>query len=152
MPLDQLWLVERSGASPGDTTVTFPARAGRTIVLRHPPPDNATFAVVRIPPDSGATGELTLTLRPMPARYGLAVEGAALPEGTTLRYSYAGHFVVPEGALVRYFTPARFEQGLGIGVDRGDGRVQFVAARRPAADQLEVPLGRTGTWYLAAPR
>lgn len=153
MPLDAVWLMERGGTSPADTTVDFDARAGRTIVLRHPPPDNATFAVVTIPPDSSRRGELVVRLTPAPGRYGLSVTAEpALPAQTTLRFSYAAHFIAPQGTTTRYPTLTRLEQGLGVGRVLADGRFQFVRATRPAGDMLQVTLDAPGTYHLAAPR
>src|SRR5690606_17384899 len=118
----------------GDTTVRFARTAGRTIVLRHPAPDNATFAVLVVPADSTGTGEVELTLAPAPGRYGLTVGATPeLPKGATLRFSYAAHFQAPPGSLDRYVSVTRLEQGLGAG--RVDGtQLRFVAATRPAAD------------------
>jgi hypothetical protein len=153
VPLDQLWLMERAGTSPRDTVVAFPTADGRVIVLRHPAPDNATFAVITVPPDSAATGTTTMTLVPAPGRYGLTITAQPrLPARATLRFSYAAHFMAPNEALLRYRTLALLEQALGMGYAAPAGRLTFVAATRPAADMLLAPLVAGGTWYLAAPR
>jgi hypothetical protein len=153
VPLEQLWLMERAGTSPRDTVVTFPSADGRVIVLRHPAPDNATFAVITVPPDSTASGITTLTLAPAPGRYGVTIGAEpTLPARATLRFSYAAHFMAPADALARYRTLALLEQALGMGYVAPEGSLTFVAANRPAADMLHAPLGEQGTWYLAAPR
>lgn len=153
IPLEQLWLMERAGTSPRDTVVTFPTADGRVIVLRHPAPDNATFAVISVPADSTATGTTTLTLAPAPGRYGLTITAdPTLPARATLRFSYAAHFMAPDEAFTRYRTLALLEQALGMGYVAPEGRVTFVAASRPAADMLQAPLAASGTWYLAARR
>jgi hypothetical protein len=153
VPLEQLWLMERAGTSPRDTVVVFPTAEGRVVVLRHPAPDNATFAVINVPPDSTATGTTTLTLVPAPGRYGLTITAQPqLPARATLRFSYAAHFMPPPEALARYRTLALLEQALGMGYVAQEGRLTFVAANRPAADMLLAPLASGGTWYLAAPR
>ncbi len=153
VPLDQLWLMERAGTSPRDTTVTFPTANGRVIVLRHPEPDNATFAVITVPADSTASGTTTLTLEPAPGRYGLTITAEpALPAGATLRFSYAAHFMAPPEALARYRTLALLEQALGVGHATPEGNLTFIAATRPAADMLLAPLVTEGTWHLAARR
>lgn len=153
MALERVWLIERGGSSPGDTVVTFPASAGRTVVLRHPAPDNATFAVLSVPADSGTEGERTLTLTPMPGRYGLTVAAnGELPAGTTLLFSYAAHFVAPAEAAARYPTITAMERGLGVGRLRPDSLFEFVAATRPAADMLRFPLTASGRYLLAVPR
>lgn len=153
VPLEQLWLIERAGPSPHDTVVTFPTADGRVIVLRHPAPDNATFAVITVPPDSSARGTTTLTLLPSPGRYGLTITAApALPARATLRFSYAAHFVAPPEALTRYGSLARVEQALGLGHLARPDHLTFVAATRPAADMLLAPLVAEGTWHLATRR
>lgn len=153
IPLEQLWLMERAGTSPRDTVVTFPTANGRVIVLRHPAPDNATFAVITIPADSAGSGETTLTLTPAPGRYGLTITAEPkLPARATLRFSYAAHFMAPADALTRYRTLVLLEQALGLGHVAPEGRLTFIAAARPAADMLEAPLVAQGTWYLAARR
>lgn len=153
IPLEQLWLMERAGTSPRDTVVAFTAADGRVIVLRHPAPDNATFAVITVPPDSTATGTTTLTLAPAPGRYGLTITAQPqLPARATLRFSYAAHFMAPADALARYRTLALLEQALGMGYVAPAGKLTFVAATRPAADMLLAPLAAAGTWYLAARR
>ena len=50
LALGTVWPLERLGPSPVDTSVRFAALAGRTIVVRHPRPDNAIFAIVTFPP------------------------------------------------------------------------------------------------------
>jgi hypothetical protein len=153
VPLEQLWLIERAGPSPRDTVVTFPTAEGRVIVLRHPAPDNATFAVLTVPPDSTATGTTTLTLAPAPGRYGVTITAQPqIPARATLRFSYAAHFMAPGEALARYRTLALLEQALGMGYVGPADRLTFVAATRPAADMLLAPLAAGGTWYLAARR
>lgn len=153
MALDQVWLIERGGSSPDDTVVTFRSASGRTVVLRHPAPDNATFAVLRVAADSSNDRERTLTLTPTPGRYGLTVTiDGGLPEGTTLLFSYAAHFVAPAEAIVRYPTLTQLERGIGVGRLRPDSLIEFVAATRPAADMLMIPLTASGRYLLAAPR
>ncbi len=153
MALDSVWLVGRGGPSPTDTVVGFDAAAGRTIVMRHPAPDNATFAVVTVAPDSSRRGELELRLLPTPGRYGLTITAEpALPTGTTLRFSYAAHFVAPQGATERYPSVTRLEQALGMGRVLAGDRFQFIRATRPAGDIMQVTLDTAGTYHLAAAR
>jgi hypothetical protein len=144
---------DRSGVSPPDTTVAFLGRAGRTIVMRHTPPDNAVFAVIDVPGDSTATDSIRLTLRVIPGRYGLEVRGEPrLPTGTTLTFSYAIHFQSPpEIPSTAYPTVTRFATWLSIGRTLGDGTFQFQPSVRPGGDLLRVVLPEAGEYLVAAP-
>lgn len=154
-PLDQVLVLEVSGVSPTDTTVRFAARAGRTVLLRHAPPDNAVFAIVSIPPDSAATDEITLTLHPLPGQYGLRVQAAPrLPPDATVAFSYAVHFQAPSTLPgSRYAGTTAYSQWLGIGRLDPDGReLRFLAFTRPAADMVRAPAAQPGEYLVAAPR
>ncbi len=152
-PLDRVLLLEQSGASPDDTTVTFAASRGRSIAMRHAPPDNAVFAILAVPADPLATDTIVLTLAPMPGRYGLRIDAAPrLPPGTSLTFSYAIHFQAPAGALARYATVSRFARAMGIGRVLGSDRFQFLPERHPATDMLATSVDLPGDYIVAAPR
>jgi hypothetical protein len=129
------------------------ARDGRTIVLRHAPPDNAIYAIVRVPGDSTASDSVTVTLRVTPGRYGMSVQGAPrLPAGTTLTFSMAIHFQPPsEVPSTVYPTPTRYAAWLGIGRVQPDGGVRYLATTRPGADLLRAVLTGNGEYLVAAP-
>jgi hypothetical protein len=152
-PLDRVLFLEQAGASPDDTMVTFAANRGRSIAMRHAPPDNAVFAIITVPADPLATDTIVLTLAPMPGRYGLRISAAPrLPAGTDLTFSYAIHFQAPAGALDRYATVSRFARAMGIGrVLEGD-RFQFLPERHPATDMLATSVDLPGDYVVAAPR
>ncbi len=150
--ITQILPLERSGVSPDDTTVTIQLNTGRTVMIRHRAPDNSIFAIVRIPGDTAAVGSNTLTIRPLPGRYGVDVEATApLPAGTTISFSYAVHFQAPSEALTQYGTPVRFEQALAIGRIEGE-RFRYLSNTRPAADMLSGPLSIPGRYMIAGPR
>ena len=46
LPLEQLYLLEAGGIAPADTSVTFKTGQSRTVIMRHPAPDNGVFADV----------------------------------------------------------------------------------------------------------
>lgn len=148
-----LLFLEQAGVSPEDTVVTFDASRGRTVVVRHAPPDNAIFAMIAIPADSGASGQTTLSISHIPGRYGVRLEAIpGLPRGSTLTFSYAVHFLPPAGAMARYSNVTRFARALGVVRLRDDGLFQFLAERRPAADMLRAPIDEPGEFLVAAPR
>lgn len=154
--MDAVWILERSGASPPDTTVTFRASAGRTIVMRHEAPDNAIFAILEVPPGAAVpkSGDrVTLRLAPSAGRYGVALETTdSLGTGIRLTFSYATHFQEPSQATGKYPTPGQFEQATAAAHLSGNNQLQFVASERPAADMIRFPVTAAGVWLLAARR
>lgn len=154
--IDAVWVLERSGASPPDTVVTYRAGAGRTIVMRHGPPDNVIFAILEIPGDSarrGTSDSVTLRLSPSPGRYGVDLQSSdSVRKGTRLTFSYATHFQEPSDATAKYRTPAEFELNTAAGRLTGTNQFQFVVGDRPAADMIRFNVTGNGTWLLAARR
>jgi hypothetical protein len=144
---------DRSGISPPDTVIRFAARVGRTVVLRHAPPDNAVFAILSVPADSTATDSLTLTLRVTPGRYGLQVLGEPrLPTGSLLTFSMAIHFQAPpEVPSATYPSATRYAAWLGIGLLQADGGLRYHDTSRPGGDLLRTVLGANGEYLVAAP-
>ena len=153
LPADRLLQPDRSGVSPNDTTVTFPAARGRTIVVRHTPPDNAVFAILEVPADSSASGQMTIGLTVVPGRYGVILSSQPqLPAGTRLTFSYAIHFQAPpQVPSTSYPTVARFAEWLGLVHQTGDGTYEFIAHRNPGDDMISITLPEAGTYLLAAP-
>src|SRR5690606_29616041 len=62
LPLSQILIADRAGLSPSDTAVTFHARQGRTVVMRHTAPDNSIYAILTVPADSSASDSVTVSL------------------------------------------------------------------------------------------
>ncbi len=153
LPLDQVLILEQSGISPSDTMVRFAAARGRTVLMRHAPPDNAIFAVIDIPPDSGATDSITVTIRPVPGRYGVRFAAVPrLPGRATITFSYAVHFLAPPLDGSRHRSEATYANWLGIGRVTGDDRLAFQPFSRPAADMLRSALPQGGEYLVAAPK
>jgi hypothetical protein len=149
----QLLYADRSGVSPPDTVVGFAGRMGRTVVLRHAPPDNAIFAILHIPADSTASDSVTVTLRVTPGRYGLLVLGEPrLPAGTALTFSMAIHFQAPpEIPSAAYPSTTRYAAWLGVGRVMEDGTLRYHATTRPGADLLRIVVTAPGEYLVAAP-
>lgn len=133
--------------------VRFAARAGRTVVLRHAPPDNAVFAMLTVPADTTAADSVTLTLRVTPGRYGLQVIGEPrLPAGTVLTFSYAIHFQAPPDVpSLAYPTTTRYADWLGIGQLLDNGGLRYLETARPGGDLLRTVLTGGGQYLIAAP-
>ena len=152
-PLDQVLILEQAGIAPSDTVVTFGADRGRRVLMRHAPPDNAIFAIVDFPPDSGATDSITVTLRPVPGRYGLVVSASPrLPPRGSATFSYAIHFLAPPLEGSRYPSEITYSQWLGIGRLTGNDRLTFLPFSRPATDMVRAALTEPGEYLVAAPR
>lgn len=153
---ERVWWLERSGPSPTDTTVVFPAKAGRTIVMRHGAPDNAIYFLLIVPagalvPAQGDSARIAL--RPLPGRYGVVLESPdRFGEGIVGTFSYAIHFQAPSDAAPRYPTPARFEQAVGAARLVDAQLLQFLPTERPAADLARFAVAGGGTYLLAAPK
>src|SRR5690606_10124212 len=113
----------RSGVSPNDTTVEFSAATGRTIMMRHTPPDNAIFAILEIPADSSASGRVSVSIAVTPGRYGVTISAQPrLPSDTRLSFSYAIHFQAPpQVPSAAYPTIARFAEWIGVVRETSDG-------------------------------
>ncbi len=154
--LTEVWLLDRLGPSPTDTVVRFSAATGRTIVIRHPRPDHAVFAILTFPPGilTAAQGDsITVRVRPLPGRYGMAIDTDDTFVGFALgTFSYAAHFSAPTGSTARYPTSARLEAALGAARLTDTTKVLFLPSERPAGDMLRFAIARAGTYLLAAPR
>jgi len=154
----QVFTVEVWGAQAPDTLVTFAAASGRSIVLRHGPPDNTVFAEVDIPPGALAPrdggGLVSLSIRPLPGIYGLSLESeAALTAPIRLTFKYPVHFAAPSDSRARYPTDVLFEQALAIALVEGDGsQFRTLRSTRPASDNLETTVSKLGRYQLVAPR
>lgn len=152
-------VLESWGVPPEDTVVTFSAVEPRVILLRRGAPDNSIFAELVIPPGTLLPPEgrttATMTLRPRPGTFGLDVEleaGSRMRPGPSLTFSYAVHFVMPEGARQRYGSAIAFERELYVTQVGGDGLVTFLPSERPASDHLGALLTGPGRYLVAAPR
>lgn len=153
MAIADVLILEQAGVAPVDTTVTFSARSGRTIVMRHAAPDNAIFAILEIPGDTAGRGETTLRMEQLPGRYGVRLSATpAWPRGVTLTFSYAIHFQAPDGTNKHYLGRSFYEAALGIGLVLPDGRLDFEPTERPAADMLRTLALVPGEYLVAAPR
>lgn len=155
---DQVFTVEVWGAQAPDTMVTFAASSGRSIVLRHGPPDNTVFAEVDVPAgalDPRGGGELvTLSIRTLPGIYGLTLASeSALTVPIRLTFKYPVHFAAPSDSRARYPTDVLFEQALAVAlVENGGAQFRTLRSTRPASDNLQATVSILGRYQLVAPR
>ena len=153
---DKVWFLEASGSPVADTTVTFAAAVGRTLVMRHRSPDDAIFVVLQFPPAADTLRRrdtLHVTIRPTSAAYGFTLTTPdRLPSGMQATFSYAVHFRTPADAAVKYPSPGRFELLVVPALISSDRHVQFLTGTRPAADMLRFPVAVAGTYALVVPR
>jgi hypothetical protein len=155
---DQVFTVEVWGAQAPDTVVTFPASRARSIVLRHGLPDNTVFAEVDIPANAlvppGGGDQVTLTIRPLPGVYGLALESeASVTAPIRLTFKYPVHFAAPSDSRARYPTDVLFEQALVVALaEDGGTKFQTLRSTRPASDNLQAMVSTLGQYQMVAPR
>lgn len=154
--MDRVWVPELAGTTPTDTTVTFPADSGRTIILRHGPPDNAIFAIIQfapraLKPQSGVMAQVMV--HPVPGRIGVEIlTPDAFATGARATLSYATHFQAPSDASAAFGSAGRFEQALAAARTLPDGRLQFLRTERPAADMVRFDLTASAVYLLATPK
>lgn len=153
---DRAWIAELAGTTPADTSVTFPADSGRTIIVRHGAPDNAILAIVRfdpgtLKPQSGTDAQVLL--HPIPGRLGIAVlTPDAIGAGASVTLSYGFHFQAPSDAKAHFGSAGRFEQALAAARTLPDGRLQFLRTERPASDMVRFDITASATYLLATPK
>lgn len=152
----KVWIPELAGTTPADTTVIFPADSGRTVIIRHGPPDNAIFALIEFAPGALVSPSGTLAqviIHPIPGRVGVEIlTPDTFKEGAEATISYAIHFQAPSDALAKFGSAGRFEQALSAAKMLPDGRLQFLKTDRPAADMVRFAISAPATYFLATPR
>lgn len=149
------FLLEDNGGDPGDTAAYLHPGRFRTIVLRHPAPDNTVFATLDVPAGGLPTvsDSVRVDLTPAPGLYGLTIRSEApFGPGITLTFKYAVHFAAPAAALARYGTADRFERQLAIARRNDDGSLAVLASGRPASDNLSALISTPGTYLVVAPK
>lgn len=155
--LTDLYLLELNGAPPIDTSVTLTPGVARTVIVRHAPPDNNTFAELTFPAsvfaaDSGGDS-IRITLTAKPGVYGLTVASdAKFGRGARITFKYPVHFQAPQAATGKYGNALVFERALVVAAEQEDGRYGLLVSTRPASDNLSAPVPRAGTYFAAAPR
>jgi len=156
VPLAAAIVLETAGPPPSDTSVTFPAGAPRTIVLRHGPPEDVVFAELSFAPgafraDSGRP--VTVRVRPRPGVYGLELSASApFGDGASVVFKYARYFLAPARARARYGSDVEYERALAIGQLMPAGpSLALQPSTRPAADNLQAAVPAPGTYLVAAP-
>ncbi len=157
LPVDQLYLVEVGGVPPADTSVTFKTGEPRTVIMRHPAPDNGVFAELVFPadmfPNGGPEDSVTVQAAVRPGLYGLDISSTVQTDKTGIvRFKYPVHFSAPQGALAKYGNAVRYEQVLQIGRQIEDGRYALYRSTRRASDNLEAPMVLPGRFVVGAPR
>jgi hypothetical protein len=155
--LSELYLLELSGAPPLDTTFALKPGVARTVIVRHAPPDNNTFAELQFPASvfaaDSAVDSVHLTVKAKPRVYGLTLESdRPLGHGARITFKYPVHFQAPQAATSRYGNALAFEAAMLVAAEQEDGRYGLLVSSRPASDNLSAPMPRAGTYYAAAPR
>jgi hypothetical protein len=154
--LASVYLLQRSGTPPPDTTVTITAGTPRHILFRTARPDNAVLADVYFGAQAFAAPagtEVAVTLRANPDAFGLVLESAsAFQAGGEITFKYAVHFQAPPETTAKYPNHVLLERALAVGRLGANGQIDLLPSTRPAADNLQAPAATPGTYVVAAPR
>jgi hypothetical protein len=149
------FLLENAGGDPQDTVALLVPGRARTIVLRHPAPDQTVFATLDVPAAGLAAGpdSVPISLAPAPGVYGVTIGcDAPFGPGITLTFKYAVHFGAPAAAIARYGSRIGLERRLAIARRNDDGSYAMLASGRPASDDLSALISAPGTYVVVAPR
>ena len=152
LPADSVFILEAGGDPPADTAVRIAPGARRAVVLRHPAPEQAVFAVVEFGDSASTDGPADLTFHVRPGTFGLDITASGPIGEGTITFKYARYFVAPKAARERYGSDARFERRLAVGHLRADGKIDLLPTRRPASDNISAALDGPGTYVVAAPQ
>lgn len=156
LPLAGVFVLETSGPTPSDTSVSFSAGTFRTIVLRHGPPENIVFARVIFEADAFAdTGQtVRVDVHPRPGVYGFDISTShpLRPNRAALVFEYARYFSAPARARGSYGSDAAFERALAVGWLLPDSRVELLPSTHPASDNLRAALPGPGSYIVAGPQ
>jgi hypothetical protein len=154
IPMKEAIVLENAGPPPSDTAVTFRTGDRRSIILRHGPPDNVTFARLDFSPEAFGADlgrEVRIELRPHPGVYGLDVASTVPFSGATLSFYYARYFTAPARARQRYGNDVVFERTLVVWLVQPDAVLAPLTSTRPALDMLSAAIGGPGGYLVAAP-
>lgn len=155
--LSELYPLELNGTPPLDTALALRPGVARTVIVRHAPPDNNTFAELQFPASvfagDSAVDSVHIKVMARPGLYGLTLESdQPLGPGARITFKYPVHFQAPQAATGRYGNALAFERALLVAAEQEDGRYGLLASTRPASDNLSAPMPRAGTYFAAAPR
>lgn len=154
LPVGSVYLLECAGTPPADTAVTLTAGTARLIALRHPPPEQALFALIEFPAgafkvDSGTA--VQVAIRPRPGLYGIDLESGAPFSGVRITFKYARHYAAPLEVGRRPGGDAAFEQTLAVAWLR-EGTAYLLASTRGASDNLSAVVKDPGRYVVAGPK
>jgi hypothetical protein len=153
VPLARAIVVETSGPSPSDTSVSFVAGSERVIILRHGPPENIVFAELSF--SAGAFGDsgqvVTAEVRPRPGVYGLDLSlSVPLQSAATLAFYYARYFSAPARARQLYKSDVAFERALSVGRVLSENQIELLPSRREELDHVSASIPGPGSYLVAA--
>lgn len=155
VPVASLFVLESAGTPPADTQVVVHGGQPRVVILRHGPPENATFADLRFDAAAFRAGDsVRVTIRPVPGIYGVDLETERpFAAGTAhVTFKYARYFSAPIDARRRYGSDAAFERTLAVARMGDGGMATLLPSTRPGADALRADLPGPGRYFVAAPR
>lgn len=155
IPASQAMVLETAGPPIVDSSVTFTTGERRSIVLRHGPPENITFAELDFPPDAfGDSGrQVQVDVKQPPGVYGLDVRTTLpLVHPAALIFKYGRYFLASAKARSMYGNDVQFERALAVAQVLPDGQLALMPSTRPASDNLRAAITALGTYLVAAPQ
>jgi acetamidase/formamidase len=144
--------VEVGGIPPNDTVVVVRRGFGRTVILRHGPPDRTDFAELTLPATVFATApaeSVLVTIRMRPGVYGIELSAdAPWGPGTELAFKYAIHFYPPADALRRFGTLTEVDRRLTLARRERNGDLTIYLSSHPAPDVVKAFIPGEGTYVM----
>ena len=144
--------VEVGGIAPNDTVVTLRRGQGRTVILRHGPPDRTEFAEVILPPtvfEKAARDTVRVTIAARPGVYGVDLSADSdWGPGTEIIFKYAVHFYPPAAALRQYGTLTEVERRLTVARRERNGDLTLYLSMHPTTDVLRAFIPGEGTYVM----
>lgn len=153
--LSQVFPLGLDSLPPHDTTLQVARGIPRVVVLRHPAPDDLTFAELALPAqafDSTGPDSVTVTIRVRHEVYGLEITTSAPLRVARLTFKYPVHFAAPAGARAAFGSDVAFERALAIGKLGPGETIVFQRSTRPATDNLAAVITSAGSYVVGAPK
>jgi acetamidase/formamidase len=151
-PRGETEAVEVGGIAPNDTVIALRRGQGRTVILRHGPPDRTEFVEVFLPSTVFARAPrdtVQVTIRARPGVYGIDLSADAdWGPGTEIAFKYAVHFYPPADALRQYRTLTEVERRLTVARRERNGDLTIYLSVHPATDVLRAFIPGEGTYVM----
>lgn len=145
-------LIEVGGIAPSDTVLVVKKGEGRTLILRHGPPDRAEFLQLDLPATVFANAgkdSVRVTVAPRPGVYGVDLSADAdWGPGAQIAFKYAVHFYPPNGAVRKYGTLTEVAKRLAVAKRDRNGDLTLYFTTQPGPDIARAFITGAGSWVM----